>query len=181
MKVKLGENTHLAVWLDETDVDVPSWIVSREFHDSSFTLAVKSTEKAAIEFAENVAKGTGEEVNVEGDPNAATTAAASAIWTHIFVESGNGFPQDNELVLCMHDDGEVDTLRITETSPIHTSDVPGRGNYLYCRCVPNHSKWDDYGEAAQDALIQGSKFVQEYVEEEDVNGVLEPDSELCDE
>jgi hypothetical protein len=71
-------------------------------------------------------------------------------YTHVFTETGNGFPEDGDVVVC-DNDGDITLLKIVGSSPIHTTQTgSGHGNYVYLVCKPCARCWDDMDEAEQD-------------------------------
>lgn len=106
-------------------------------------------------------------------------------WTHICKAQRGRWPIDNELVLCEPEGqaGIIQTLRIVETSGIHTEpQLSGKPSYVFCRCKPDKNKWSDFTDRQQDYLYENKLFVEPIVEssrEEDAAD--NPVSELCDE
>lgn len=104
-------------------------------------------------------------------------------WTHVCKHQRGRWPIDNELVLCHPEGGEPQTLRIVETSPIHTApSLSGKPDYVFCRCEPDKNTWDTFSDRQQDYLYENKLFVDPIVEisrEEDADD--DPPSELCDE
>lgn len=81
-------------------------------------------------------------------------------YTHIFRESGNGFPRDGETVIEPADDGWHKLLRVVDSSPIHTGNaMAGDANFLYLRCEAADQDFDDLSEAAADAAYEDMHHV----------------------
>lgn len=79
-------------------------------------------------------------------------------YTHVFRESGNGFPRVGEAVLVEGDCGGHSIMRVVETSPIHTRQWAA--NWMYLTLGPADREWDDLTEMEQDAAWEGLCHVE---------------------
>ena len=71
-------------------------------------------------------------------------------YNYVFIEQGNGFPQDGDHVIYDDDNDGIVILEVLNSSPIHSKQ--NQSNYIYLECENTGLDFHDFSEKKQNRV-----------------------------